>query len=134
MQLNGDPDNAEILADIPRGASPWFFVEPSDSRHCNFSAIRNGRPAADVFCGGWAFSIEYRPPAAGSEDLGEIEYTDYIASPGTDRFDNQIPEFIPRNMVASPDGKHAYIVTDENELLIFERVGNQIVDTAAPED
>ena len=134
LQSNGDPDNAELLADLPRAASPWFMLELSEAEYCNFSAIRNGRPAADVFCGGWAFSIEYRLPAAGSEEIGELAPTDYIASPETDRFDNQVPEFIPRNMASSPDGKHAYIVTDKNELLIFERVGNQIVDTAAPAD
>ena len=134
LQSNGDPDNAELLADLPRAASPWFMLELREAEYCNFSAIRNGRPAADVFCGGWAFSIEYRLPAAGSEETGELAPTDYIASPETDRFDNQVPEFIPRNMASSPDGKHAYIVTDKNELLIFERVGNQIVDTAAPAD
>ena len=124
FQLSGDPVRARRLETSGRLQPPY------NQQHigCSTSLIRNGRLAADVFCENWAFSIEYRPPAAGTGGRGELKFTDYLASWHPDRFNNHIPAFISnRNrMTSSPDGKHAYVATGKNELLFFERVGNQV--------
>lgn len=134
FQLSGDPVNAQFLRIVPHLEFPWYDFGNLHPQ-CNFSSIRNGRPAADVFCRNMAFSVEYRPPAEGTEERGELESTDYISHWQPDRFNNHIPKFTqPKSMASSPDGKHAYILTDVNELLFFERVGNQALDAAPSAD
>ena len=143
FQLSGDPVSAQRLETLGHLEAPWSNYDSPHRNNlhegCNISLIRNGRPterpAADVFCENWAFSIEYRSPATGTGEPSELKVTDYFAHWQQDRFNNHIPEFArPRNMTSSPDGKHTYIATDENELLFFERVGNQITDTSLSQD
>ena len=123
FQLSGDPVRARRLETLGRLQAPYSVQHIG----CSTSLIRNGRLAADVFCENWAFSIEYRPPAAGTGGRGELKFTDYLASWHPDRFNNHISAFFSRNrMTSSPDGKHAYVATGKNELLFFERVGNQV--------
>ena len=128
FQLSGDPVSAQRLETLGRLQAPYYQQHIG----CSISLIRNGRLAADVFCENWAFSIEYRPPAAGTEERGELKFTDYLANWHPDRFNNHIPRFFSRTnrMTSSPDGKHAYIATGKNELLFFERVGNQMTDAS----
>ena len=72
----------------------------------------------DVFCRNMAFSVQWRP------ESGELAATDYVAPWQPDRFNNHVPSFgHTRNLVASPDGRHAYLSTEEKGLLVFERVG-----------
>ena len=129
FQLSGDPVSAQLLQTLWHPDAPWFtfvFIGVIDNtlhfstphQHCAFSLIRHGRPAADLFCDNGAISVEYRPPAAGTEEPGELKSTDYISHWQPGRFNNQLPKFDSlRNLASSPDGKHAYILTDENELL-----------------
>ena len=145
-QLSGDPVSAQLLQTLRKHEAPWFnlvLIDVSDNtftltdphQHCKFSLIRRDRPAADLFCDNGAISTEYRPPAAGTEESGELKSTDYVSHWQPGRFNNQLPKFdSPRNLAASPDGKHAYLLTDENELLFFERVGNQITDASPSPD
>ena len=50
--------------------------------------------------------------------------TDYVSVRQPDRFNNPLPEFgETRSLAASPDGRHAYVDTSDEGILIFERVG-----------
>ena len=121
FQLEDDPANPRLLHALPRfgpDRSRW-----SHWNQCRFARSRNGTPAIDVFCHSSAFSVRWRP------ETGELVGTDYVAHWQADRFDNQIPDFgNSRGMATSPDGKHVYLTTSESGIVIFERVGNQLVD------
>ena len=146
LQLSGDPVSAQPLQILGHFETPWFtffLINAGDNtlnsaiphEHCAFSLMRHGRAAADLFCDNGAISVEYQPPAAGTEELGELKSTDYISHWQPDRFNNHLPKFdSPRNLASSPDGKHAYLLTDENELLFFERVGNRLADASPSPD
>ena len=55
---------------------------------------------------------------------GELAATDHVAPWQPDRFNNHVPEFgHTQNLVASPDGRHAYLSTEDEGILVFERVG-----------
>ena len=96
---------------------------------CRFAAARNAAPAVDVFCRNAAFSVEWRP------DANELAATDYVAASQPDRFNNPVPEFGDATaMAASPDGRHVYLATENDGILIFERVGNAVADADAAED
>ena len=125
----GGADNWQILGTLPKfGNAPWF----SRDGNCGFSAGRNGTSAAEAFCTNSAFSVEHPPAAEESSGSIPIAAADYLAHWQPDRFNNHVPEFTPKSMAASPDGKHIYVATDGGEILHFERVGNQIVNTAPP--
>lgn len=86
---------------------------------CEFAASRNGRSAVDVFCNGYAFGLEWRA------DTQELIQTDLTGFDQFDRFDNLVPDFgSVEDGLASPDGKHIYLATENDSLAIFERVGN----------
>ena len=146
FQLSGDPVSAQLLQTMRSRDAPWFewiltevsenaFTITGPHQHCKFSLIRHGRLAADLFCDNGVISVEYRPPTTGTEEPGELNSTDYISHWQPGRFNDQLPKFgSPRNLASSPDGKHAYLLTDENELLFFERVGNQLADASPSPD
>ena len=89
---------------------------------CGFIAARNGSAAIDGFCRNSAFSAAVRV-ADSDDETPRLEATDYVANWQADRFNNYIPEFKSEALAASPDGRHAYVVS-EGDILIFERVGN----------
>ncbi|MDE0166981.1 MAG: S8 family serine peptidase [Bryobacterales bacterium] len=114
FQLEDDPSRPSSL--------PPFWNAPSYAREwlnqCGFSSARMGSPAVDVFCRNMAFSVRWRP------ESGELAPTDYVATWQSDRFNNHVPAFgHTQNLLTSPDGRHAYLSTEEKGLLIFERVG-----------
>ena len=115
--LEDDPANPREL-----GTLPPFWSEPRrvgfrDNR-CRFARVRKGIPALDVFCTDMAFGVEWRP------ESGFLAATDHVASWQADRFHNPVLEFgHTRNLAASPDGRHAYLDTEYEGLVIFERVG-----------
>ena len=56
-------------------------------------------------------------------ESGTLALTDAVRR--VDRFNNVLPEFLsPRSPALSPDGKHAYLATQDSGILFFERVGN----------
>ena len=126
FQLEDDPSRPQLLGSLPPFWNAPEQYSPWDNR-CGFSSVRTGTPAADVFCRNMAFSVQWRP------ESGELAATDYVAPWQPDRFNNHVPEFgHARNLVASPDGGHAYLVTEDKGLLIFERVGVGVDTVFAP--
>ena len=115
FQLEDDPSHPRLLSSLPP-----FWNEPFwnwDNR-CGFASARRGTPAVDVFCSNMAFGVQWRP------ESGELAATDHVAPWQPDRFNNHVPAFgHTRNLAASPDGRHAYLSTEDEGLLIFERVG-----------
>ena len=114
FQLEDDPSNPHFLDTLPP-----FWNEPfwNWDNQCEFASARRGAPAVDVFCTNMAFGVRWQP------ESGYLEATDHVALWQPDRFNNPVPEFgYTRNLVASPDGRHAYLSTNEG-LLVFERVG-----------
>ena len=94
----------------------WYAQEWQN--RCGFTSARRGTPAVDVFCRNMAFSVQWRPESS------ELAATDYVAPWQPDRFNNHVPAFgHTRNLVVSPDGRYAYLSTEEKGLLVFERVG-----------
>ena len=121
-------DNANLkLLETLGGFFPWGA---SVGWSCHGpSAGRNYIPAADVFCIDSAFSVRHQPQGGDSKQSNELVRTDYISYWESDGFNNHIPRFHPRRLVVSPDGKHVYIGTVSSDILWFERVGSEVVDT-----
>ncbi len=112
LEPDADPLLLGELDQIP--PNPWWRWNI-----CEFAAPRKGLPAADVFCNGFAFSLEWRP------DTGQLVHTDYVGLGDFDRFDNFVRDFGEiSGGAASPDGRHVYLVAEDGALVIFERVGN----------
>ena len=115
FQLEDDSSHPRLLSSLPP-----FWNEPFwnwDNR-CGFASARRGTPAVDVFCSNMAFGVQWRP------ESGELAATDHVAPWQPDRFNNHVPAFgHTRNLAASPDGRHAYLSTEDEGLLVFERVG-----------
>ena len=100
---------------------------------CGLAGVRHGTPAVDVFCTDLAYDVEWRPgpdeaengeEGPGEVQLGEVALTDYVSIRQPDRFNNPVPEFgQARSLAASPDGRHVYVDTEDEGILVFERVG-----------
>ena len=117
FQLEDDPSNPHLLDTLPPfWNAPWYAQEWRNQ--CGFASARRGTPAVDVFCRNMAFGVQWRP------ESGELAATDHVAPWQPDRFNNPVPEFgHTQNLVASPDGRHAYLSTEDEGLLVFERIG-----------
>lgn len=123
---NGRRTNLFRLEDAPSSPQPMGSLPPFWNTPFTFFAFdnrcggiaRKGAPAVDLFCKDSAFGVQWQPEA------GVLAPTDFVAAWQPDRFNNSIPEFgHTRYFAASPDGRHAYLSTEETGLLIFERVG-----------
>ena len=126
FQLEDDPSRPRLLGSLPPFWNAPGQYSPWDNR-CGFASARTESPAVDVFCRNMAFGVRWRP------ESGELVATDYVAPWQPDRFNNHVPEFgHTRNLVASPDGRHAYLVTEDKGILIFERVGVGVDTVFAP--
>ena len=111
---------------------PGFFPFLPSNR-CGFAGVRQGPAAVDVFCTGLAYAVEWRPGPGDAENgesgieevpPGEVVLTDYVSIRQPDRFNNPVPEFgESRSLATSPDGRHAYVDTADEGIVIFERVG-----------
>ncbi len=116
FRLEDDPTSPQPVGSLPQFWNPPFEYFGFDNR-CGGMA-RKGGPAVDLFCKDLAFGVQWQPETA------VLEPTDLVAPWQPDRFNNPIPEFgHTRHFVASPDGRHAYLSTEEAGLLIFERIG-----------
>ena len=124
---NGKGTRVFLLEDHPSnprelGTLPPFWTEfrrwGSRNNRCKFARVRKGHPAVDVFCMDMAFGVEWQP------ESDFLAATDHVASWQADRFNNPVLEFgHTRNLATSPDGRHAYLDTEDEGLVIFERVG-----------
>lgn len=86
---------------------------------CSFATPRKGLVAVDVFCDGFAFSLEWR------SDTEELVFTDFLGLDNPDRYDNLVPDYGRiYGSVTNPGGKHTYLTTEEGSIVIIERVGN----------
>ena len=117
FELEDDPSNPRELGNLPpfwRESWTWDFW---DTR-CGFASARKGTPGVDVFCMDMAFTAQWQP------ESGSLAAMDLVAPWQPDRFNNPVSEFGPtRNLATSPDGRHAYLDTEDEGLVIFERVG-----------
>ena len=96
--------------------------------NCRLSLSRNERHAADAFCRNSALAVQWEPSTS------QLALADFVSSWQPNRFGELLPAFDRvRGVAASPDGRHAYLSTEAHGILIFERVGNPIieVDTGA---
>ncbi len=115
------------------------FLSFQSSNRCGLAGVRSGAPAVDVFCTDLAYDVEWRPgpdeAETGEEGPGEIQpgevaLTDYVSIRQPDRFNNPVPEFgETRSLATSPDGRHAYVDTEDEGILVFERVGAGAAET-----
>ena len=87
---------------------------------CRFVAMRSQTLAADVVCIDSAYSVRLNPTAR------LLRPEDDVFGGGQDRFGNDLPLYysLDGGVAASPDGKHIY-VSDDDALLLFERVGSR---------
>ena len=111
--IGDDPATPERLHSLRLDTYLGFRAESG----CRFGAPRRQAAGLGVFCDGMIFGLQWD---AGSRRL---KVADVIE--GADRFDNLVPHFeTPRSLALSPDGKHAYLATENAGILYFERVGN----------
>ncbi len=117
FQLEDDPSNPRELGILPpfwRESWPWDHW----NNRCGFARVRKGTPAVDVFCMDMAFGVQWQP------ESDSLTATDHVAPWQPDRFNNPVPEFgHTRNLATSPDGRHAYLDTEDAGIVVFERVG-----------
>ncbi|MCY3837397.1 MAG: S8 family serine peptidase [Gammaproteobacteria bacterium] len=118
-----DPADPQMLRSLtPPRDRPWDL-------NCNFSVPRNERHAADAFCVNSAYAVEW------TADSGNFEVADFVSSWRANRLGQTLPRFdYPRGFAASPEGRHAYGSTSDHGILIFERVGNPIIDVDTGEE
>ena len=115
--LEEDPSNPSELDTLDA-----FWEEPWEwnrwENRCGFARARKGTPAVDVFCMDMAFDVQWLP------ESDSLTATDYVAPWQPGRYNNPVPEFgHTRNLATSPDGRHAYLDTEDEGLVVFERVG-----------
>ena len=90
---------------------------------CSLAIPRNERRAADAFCVDSAYAVQWESAT------NELRLRDFVSSWQTNRYGRLLPDFgSPGGVAASPEGRHAYLATDTHGILIFERVGNPIVE------
>ena len=98
--------------------------------NCSHSIARNGRPAADAFCVNGAYAAQWE------SSTSELALADFVSSWKPNRYGELLPGYYwPGGLAASPEGRHAYLSTAAHGILIFERVGNPIIEVdTGPED
>lgn len=95
--------------------------------NCSRAIARNERKAADAFCVGSAYAVQWE------SSTNELRLADIVSSWQTNRYGRLLPDFdSPGGVAASPEGRHAYLATDNHGILMFERVGNPIVEVDPP--
>ena len=114
FDLDSDPASPQSLHSLPLNEHLGGGL---GAPGCLFAAPRSATPGIDLFCHGSVLGVQYDP------ESGTLALTDVVRR--VDRFNNVVPEFhAPRSLASSPDGKHAYLATQDSRILFFERVGN----------
>ena len=91
--------------------------------NCDFAVARDELDLADAFCTNSAFTVEW------DSDSSRYGVSDFVSSWRANRYGELLPAFSnPRGLAASPEGRHAYLSTPLHGILIFERVGNPVVE------
>ena len=91
--------------------------------NCSLAIARNERHAADAFCVNSAFAAQW------DTSTSEFELADFVSSWQPGRYGEVLPNFDwPGGLAASPEGRHAYLGTNAHGILIFERVGNPVIE------
>ncbi len=94
--------------------------------NCARATARDGVTASDVICGynprsvdtlGIARTVEWRG------DTNELFITKGYSDPNMPEY-NEPEFFTPIDIAARPDGRHVYVATYENGILIYERLDN----------
>ena len=117
FQLEDDPSNPRELGALPPFWRESWLWDHWNNR-CGFARVRKGTPAVDVFCMDMAFGVQWQP------ESDSLTATDHVAPWQPDRFNNPVPEFgHTLNLATSPDGRHAYLDTEDAGIVVFERVG-----------
>lgn len=115
------PTMPELLASTEAFTRGWATsLFSSFLPGCRFVAMRSQTLAADVVCIDSAYSVRLNPAAR------LLRPEDDVFGGGQDRFGNDLPFYysLDGGVAASPDGKHIY-VSDDDALLLFERVGSR---------
>ena len=114
--LAGNPSNPRELGTLEAFWDSPFWLRSWQNR-CHARA-RKGTPAVDAFCMDMAFGVEWQ------DESGSLAATDHVAPWQPDRFNNPVPEFgHTRNLATSPDGRHAYLDTEDEGLVVFQHSG-----------
>ena len=118
-----------FVHDVQDPADPrlvGYLTPPTQSFlniNCSLSIARNERRAADAFCVDSAYAVQWE------SSTNEFRLADFVSSWQANRYRRLLPDFdSPGGVAASPEGRHAYLATDTHGILIFERVGNPIVE------
>ena len=122
-----------FVHDLQEPADPrlvGFLTPPSSfpqNLNCSLSVARNERLAAEAFCVNSAYAVQWE------SSTNEFRLADFVSSWRTNRYGGPLPDYHwPGGLAASPEGRHAYVSTDAHGILIFERVGNPIVEIESP--
>ena len=111
--LSADPASPEELHRLALDSHLGF----RSGSGCRLAAPRRATPSLSLFCDGLIFGLQWNAQS------GKLAVTDVVER--VDRFNNPVPHFeSPRGLALSPDGKHAYLATENGGILFFERVGN----------
>ena len=111
--LGEDSSNPEMLDALPLDG----HLGQRSGSGCRFAAPRRATPGFALFCDGLILGLQWHARS------GKLKLTDLVER--VDRFNNAVPYFeVPRSVALSPDGKHAYLATENAGILYFERVGN----------
>lgn len=113
FDLETDPANPETLHTLPLDG----HLGLRSGSGCRFAAPRRATAGLSLFCDGLIFGLQWNAQS------GKLAVTDVVER--ADRFNNPVPHFeFPRSLALSPDGRHAYLATQNGAILFFERVGN----------
>ena len=114
-----DPASPQMLRSLRPPTRGYFNLS------CYFSVARNERHEADAFCRNSAYAVQW------NADAESFTLADFVSSWQANSL-GRLPNFgYPRGVAASPDGRHAHVSTDAHGILIFERVGNPIIEVEA---
>ena len=117
FSLAEDPSNPREIGTLEAFWNAPFWWRSWENR-CGFARARKATPAVDVFCMDMAYAVQWQ------SESDSLTATDFVAPWQPDRFNNPVPEFgHTLNLATSPDGRHAYLDTEDEGLVIFERVG-----------